>query len=172
MKVDISYGTEGLTVHIPDTNLVKVMRMGDKPVITNPSEETLKKLESPTGSKPLAELAGGKSSACIVISDITRPVPNTAILPPILKVLEESGIKRDAITILNGTGLHRPNEGEELVEVAGRQIVDNYRIENHHGQVLQEHSYLGDTPRGIPAWIDSRYVNADLNANSNPASRG
>ena len=37
-----------------------------------------------------------------------------------------------------------------------------HRIENHHGQTLAEHTFLGDSPRGVPIWIDSRYVNADL----------
>ena len=34
------------------------------------------RLASPTGSPPLAELARGRKDACIVICDITRPVPN------------------------------------------------------------------------------------------------
>ncbi|MCP3693352.1 MAG: nickel-dependent lactate racemase, partial [Planctomycetaceae bacterium] len=41
-------------------------------------------------------------------------------------------------------------------------IVDQYRIENHHGQVQEEHTFLGESPRGVPIWIDSRYVEADL----------
>jgi nickel-dependent lactate racemase len=58
--------------------------------------------------------------------------------------------------------LHRPNEGDELIEMVGEHIAQNYRIENHHGQELSEHTYLGDSPRGVPIWIDSHYVNADL----------
>jgi nickel-dependent lactate racemase len=69
---------------------------------------------------------------------------------------------REDILILNATGLHRPNEGDELVEMVGQYIADNYRIENHHGQVEDEHTYLGDSPRGVPIWVDSRYVEADL----------
>ncbi len=48
------------------------------------------------------------------------------------------------------------------MEIVGAEIAANYRIENHHGQVLSEHTYLGDSPRGVPVWIDSRYVAADL----------
>jgi nickel-dependent lactate racemase len=32
----------------------------------------------------------------------------------------------------------------------------------HHGKVIDEHTYLGESPRGVPIWIDSRYVEADL----------
>ncbi|MCD6308408.1 MAG: DUF2088 domain-containing protein, partial [Candidatus Latescibacteria bacterium] len=104
MKLEIAYGREGLSVDVPDRNLVKVMRMQEKPAIADPAAETRKKLREPTGSPTLAELSKGKSSACVVVSDITRPVPNTVILPPILETLEENGIPRSAITILNSTG--------------------------------------------------------------------
>jgi lactate racemase len=89
-------------------------------------------------------------------------VPNRMMLPPILRRIEQAGIPREAITILIATGLHRPNEGDELVELVGREIAENYRIENHHGKRLDEHTYLGTSPRGVPIWIDSRYVDADL----------
>jgi len=69
---------------------------------------------------------------------------------------------RDKITILIATGLHRPNLGDELVELVGEEIAANYRVENHHGKLLAEHTYLGESPRGVPIWVDSRYVQADL----------
>jgi nickel-dependent lactate racemase len=119
-------------------------------------------LARPTGTPPLSELARGRKSACILICDITRPVPNSLLLPPILETLEASGIPRDQILILIATGLHRPNEGAELVELVGPEIAANYRVENHHGKVLEEHTFLGTTARGVPVWIDSRYVEADL----------
>ncbi len=97
-----------------------------------------------------------------MICDITRPVPNQMILTPMLATLEAAGIPRDKITILIATGLHRPNVGEELVEMVGAEIAARYRIENHHGQVINEHTFLGTSPRGVPMWIDSRYVRADL----------
>ena len=34
--------------------------------------------------------------------------------------------------------------------MVGPQIADKYRIENHDGQELDEHTYLGDSPRGVP----------------------
>jgi nickel-dependent lactate racemase len=119
-------------------------------------------LAAPTGTPSLAELARGRRSACLVVCDITRPVPNELILQPVLQTLEAAGIARQDILILIATGMHRPNEGPELAEVVGRSIAERYRVENHHGQLRDEHTYLGDSPRGVPVWIDSRYVAADL----------
>ena len=163
MKIDIAYGKEGLTIDVPDRNLVKILRMQDKPVIVDPAGVTRKKLLSPTGSPPLAELARGKSTACVVVSDITRPVPNTVILAPILETLEESGISRDAITILNSTGIHRPNEGDELIALLGPDIPEKYRVVNHIGRDRDSHEYLGETPLfKAPIWVDREYLKADL----------
>jgi nickel-dependent lactate racemase len=96
------------------------------------------------------------------VCDITRPVPNRIILPPVLQTLEAQGMSRQNILILIATGLHRPNEGAELEEMLGPEIVRNYRVENHHGKVLEEHDFLGTTPNAVPVWLDRRYVRADL----------
>jgi len=162
MRVTLEYGKTGLNVELPDERVVRTLGYKNAVPLADPLGELRHKLAHPTGTEPLAELASGRTSACIVVSDITRPVPNQLILPPVLATLEAAGIPRNRITILVATGLHRPNEGDELVEMLGREIVENYTIENHHGQVLAEHTYLGQSPRGVPIWIDTRYVEADL----------
>ena len=163
MKIDIAYGTEGLTIDVPDSNIVHILRMFNNPVIKNPYEEIRKKIQSPIGSPPLSEFARGKTTACIVISDITRPVPNAAILPPILEILEASGIRREATTILIGTGIHRPNEGDELITLLGPDIPKHYKIINHMGRDLDSHEYFGETPiYKAPIYVDREYLKADL----------
>lgn len=162
MQVRLEYGRTGLNVELPDKPIVRKLAYKDAAPLADPDGDLLALLENPIGTPPLRELAAGRKDACIVICDITRPVPNEMILRPVLRILEEAGIPRDRITLLNATGLHRPNEGDELVEMVGQYIVDNYRIENHHGQVRDEHTYLGDSPRGVPIWLDSHYVNADF----------
>jgi len=162
MRVKLEYGRKGLYAELPDKHIVRTLHYKDAPPIADPQAELARVLAQPNGAPPLSQIAKGRKDACILICDITRPVPNEMILRPVLQTLEAAGISRDKITILVATGLHRPNEGDELIEIVGRHIYDNYRIENHHGQVLEEHSYLGQSPRGVPVWIDSRYVNADL----------
>jgi nickel-dependent lactate racemase len=94
--------------------------------------------------------------------DVTRPVPNAVILPPLLETLEQAGMGRDRIVLLNATGMHRPNVGDELREMVGDFVFENYRIENHYGERRDEHVHLGTSPAGLPVWIDRRYVEADL----------
>jgi len=162
MRVKLEYGRTGLYAELPDERIVRTLHYKNAPPLPDPQASLAAVLEAPNGAPPLAELAKGRQDACIAICDITRPVPNELILRPVLQILESAGIPRDKILMLIATGLHRPNEGDELIEIVGRHIFENYRIENHHGQVLSEHTNCGTSPRGVPIWIDSRYVNADL----------
>jgi len=158
----MDYGKTGLMVDLPNEKVIGPLEIKNAIPLANQSQAISDALANPIGSKPLAEIAKGKKTACILICDITRPVPNKVILPQILKTIEEAGVPRSGITILIATGLHRPNEGEELVELVGEDIANNYRVENHHGKETSEHDYLGITPKGVPVYIDSRYIRAEL----------
>jgi nickel-dependent lactate racemase len=162
MQLTLDYGRTGLPITLPDDRVIGPLAIRPAAPLTDPKAAIEQAIAQPIGSRPLAELARGKKDACVVICDITRPVPNSLILPPILRTLETAGIPPERILILVATGLHRPNEGAELVELVGPEIAANYRVENHHGKVLAEHTSLGTTAAGVPAWIDSRYVQADL----------
>jgi len=162
MRVHLEYGRTGLEVELPDRNVVKCLGYRPAPPLADPLETLRDRLARPSGTPPLTEVAAGRRSACVVISDVTRPVPNALLLPPILQTLEDSGIPRDRIRILVATGLHRPNLGDELTEMVGRAVVENYAIENHDGRDLSAHACLGDSPRGVPVWIDRRYLEAEL----------
>ena len=162
MHIKMDYGKTGLMVDLPNDKVIGPLEIKNAIPLANQSQAISDALANPIGSKPLAEIAKGKKTACILICDITRPVPNKVILPQILKTIEEAGVPRSGITILIATGLHRPNEGEELVELVGEDIANNYRVENHHGKETSEHDYLGITPKGVPVYIDSRYIKAEL----------
>ncbi len=162
MKIKLEYGRQGLDVELPDKNVVQTLAYREADPLADPQATLRQVLESPNGSPSLGELAQGKQQACILICDVTRPVPNPLILGEVLKDLERAGMTPDQILILIATGLHRPNVGDELREMVGDEIYDRYRIENHDGQDMDAHVHLGESPNGVPIWIDRRYVEADL----------
>ncbi len=162
MRVTLDYGRTGLDVELPDDRVVGPLAIRPAPPLADPAAALEAALARPIGTRPLAEVARGRRDACVLVCDITRPVPNRLILPPLLRTLEAQGIARENILLLVATGLHRPNEGDELVELLGPEIAGRYRVENHHGKSTEEHSFLGTTPNGVPVWLDSRYVRADL----------
>lgn len=162
MKIKLDYHKNGLEVDIPDDNLTSVLTMQSITPLENPVAATWEALRSPVASQPLAELARGRRDACVVVADITRPVPHRVILPPILETLEESGISPDAITILVATGLHKPMLEAQLRETLSDEIVDRYPVVNHIARNAEEQVHLGKTSNGIPAYVDRRYVDSDL----------
>jgi len=166
LKVELRYGRELLPVEIPDNLDVQFLHLNRLPTVEDENEAIKESFRSPIGSAPLAEIARGKSSACIVISDVTRPVPNQKILAPMLEVLQESGIAQDKITILVATGLHRPNVGEELEEMIGQEIARNYRVVNHDARDTSMMERLGEVPmfggKTATVSINRTYLEHDL----------
>src|SRR5437764_10775603 len=162
MQVTLDYGRTGLTVTLPDDRVVGPLAIRPAIPLPDPAAALEDALARPIGTPPLSAIARGRKNACVLICDVTRPVPNRLLLPPILRTLEAAGIARRDVLILVATGLHRPNVGPELAEMVGPEVVAHYRIENHDGKAMAEHDYLGTTPNGVPVWLDARYLRADL----------
>ena len=162
MRIGMRYGRGFLDVDVPYENLAGILTIQNEKPRRDPETSVRKAVESPINSLPLGQLADGRSSACIIISDITRPVPNQVILPPILNTLEQQGIPREKIVILVATGIHRPSTEEELKEMVGIDILSNYRIVSHLSDEPEAHKYLGLTRNGTPVHIDKTYLESDV----------
>ncbi len=81
----------------------------------------------------------------------------------LVKELIRAGIKPEAITILVATGLHRPNEDEELRELVGSDwVLDAVPVVNHFARNEKDHESMGTLPGNIPVKLDRRFVFADL----------
>ncbi|WP_428377092.1 nickel-dependent lactate racemase [Lichenicoccus sp.] len=163
-QVGLSFGRGHLQVAVPDGARATVIRKHPLPRLADAAAAVRQAFAAPVGSPPLHELARGRLSACILICDITRPVPNHLFLRPMIETMIAGGIPRAAITVLVATGLHRPNEGDELRELVGCDwVLANVRVENHFARDDAAHVDLGVTEgRRTPIGIDRRFVDADL----------
>jgi nickel-dependent lactate racemase len=163
-SIGLLYGRGQIKLNMPANADVTVIAKGKLQKIADPAAAVRHALSEPIDSPPLAELARGRKSACILICDITRPVPNHLFLRPMIETLVGSGIPLDRIVILVATGLHRPNVGEELAELVGDPwVMERVRIENHDARNDADHVDLGVTAtRGTPIKLDRRFIEADL----------
>src|SRR4051794_35182005 len=82
MRIHLDYGKTGLDVTLPEDRLVGPLAIRPAAPLSDPEAVIAAVLARPTGCRPLAEVARGRKSACILVCDITRPVPNKLILPP------------------------------------------------------------------------------------------
>jgi nickel-dependent lactate racemase len=163
-KIDIAFGRGHLPVILPDRADVTVIRKAQLPKLPDAKRAIAHAFDHPIGGKPLRELARGRKSACILVCDITRPVPNKLFLRPMIQDMMQAGIPLDRITILVATGLHRPNEGEELAEVIGDPwVLAEVRVENHFARNEESLVDFGrTTTRNTPVKLNRRFVEADL----------
>ena len=162
MKLTLRYDKAGLQVEIPDSADVRVLSMSPAAPLPDGERAVRQALASPIGSAPLAEIARGARTAAVTISDITRPVPNAVLLPPILDTLNASGVPDERISIVIGTGLHRPNTEEEIRSMVGEAVAGRCRIINHFARDESTLKHLGETSRGTPVWVNRVFAEADV----------
>ena len=118
-------------------------------------------MANPIGSPLLEELAVGKKTCTIIISDHTRPVPSRDILPPMLDALRR-GNPDIAITLLVATGFHRPTTTAELEAKLGPEIASREKIVVHDAFDPDSNVEIGVLPSGAPLVIDRAAVETDL----------
>ena len=163
MKVHLKYGQEGLDLEFPSApGFQGVLYPEEAPALASPESTLDEALSGPIDSPSLRSLAEGRKDAVIVISDVTRPVPNRLLLPAIIEHLEAAGMPSEKITILIATGIHRPNEGAELEKLVGREIAARYRVINHFSKNQDDMALVGHLAEGAPAYVNRHYVEADL----------
>lgn len=158
MQVQVPYGSTQLTVTVPDDTTV--LSSQHMPGLFDEHAAFLNALRKPINSKPLTDKVRRSDRVAIVISDITRPTPNERIVPWILQELQY--VPRSQIVIINGTGSHRANTREELIQMLGEEIVETVEIVNHNAFDLETLAYQGQTSSGVPVWINRRYLEADF----------
>ncbi|MBB3458335.1 nickel-dependent lactate racemase [Rhizobium sp. BK313] len=94
----LSYGRGHLDIALPVDARATLVRKKPLPKLADPGAAIAAALKAPVGSAPLAELARGRTGACILICDITRPVPNGLFLRPMIETMVASGIPLKAIS--------------------------------------------------------------------------
>ena len=158
--ISIPYGKSHLTYDFPYTGLL-TSRVDQLKSDKSGLELVRQAMANPIGSPKLAELAVGKKTCTIIISDHTRPVPSRDILPPVLEELRQ-GNPDIQITLLVATGFHRPTTTQELENKLGPEIAGREKILVHNAFDENANVEIGILPSGAPLVIDRAAVETDL----------
>ncbi len=172
MLVDLAYGVDGLTVVVPDD--ATVILPTELPGLADQEGAISDALARPLAGPSLHDLVRshglhGAPRVAVVFPDLTRPMPNRTVLPPLLVQLAQCGIPDTDITLLCATGTHRQATPAEMEELVGPDIVARYTIVDHRAQsdahvaVAQSdaHVAVGEVD-GTPILLQREYVEADL----------
>ena len=115
----------------------------------------------PYGGERLSELAAGRRTCTLIVSDHTRPVPSRDILPAMLSELR-SGNPNIRITLLVATGCHRETTRAELREKLGAEIAASETIAVHDAADAAANVQIGILPSGAPLVIDRLAAETEL----------
>jgi len=151
----LKYGKGEVSLPIQDENIIKILNLKEQRFLSNPEDRLKHLLKNPIGCPSLRELIFQKKAGkiLIIVNDITRPTPYEVILPPLLDELHQIGIKKENITFIIATGIHRSNSQEEIKEMFGKDIFFNYKFINHNcdDPHLKD---LGKLKSGNKLWVD------------------
>ena len=117
------------TLELPGRWQIDLLEPEDAPALSKQQIETA--LNQPVQSPPLAELARGARTACLVIDDLARPTKAGDVLPELIDQLRSGDIDPGAITILVATGTHGPLDRRQIAWKVGHEIASSFRIEVH-----------------------------------------
>ena len=157
----IPCGKKFISIQIPDNvpvQWIESRKMAPVPNVTRTVEEALNR---PIGTLRLRDLVKPNQTVALVVTDITRQLPEEIILPLTLRELEAGGIKKRDITAIVATGTHRPNTPEELKEKFG-EVVNEITFINHDPYDPKGLVELGTSSSGIPLVFNRKVAQADI----------
>ena len=167
--LQVDFGDEFLDINVPAN--FEILTMPSMPCLVDPGAAITKALNQPIGSPTLPEIIQLKQkpadelSVCITVSDITRPVPysgENGLLMPLIRLVEEAGIKSQNIVIVIGNGMHRHSTLKERIYMYGQSIVDNYRIVDHVCEDDESMVLAAQTKRGTSVHLNKIFYESDV----------
>ena len=158
----IPYGKTSLEFSLPESMRADTVKAREAAPLPDLGKAVQSALANPVGSRPLRELVKPGDRVCIVFTDMTRSSPDHVLVPALLKEVESAGVTRQSITLLCGTGLHRPSTGEEKAAKLGQEVLRQYRVVDHDARDPHTLVDLGKTGSGIPLSVNRLAFEADL----------
>ena len=159
MLVHLAYGRSGLAVNLPDDRTT-VIEPTYVPGLPDQQGALLSAIRNPVGAPPLRQLVRADQTVAIAVCDVTRPMPSATVLPPLLRDLAH--VPAERIVVIVATGTHRSNTPEELERMLGREVVNRYRVVNHSAFDDVNLWHVGDSPEGVPIWLNRHWVESDV----------
>ena len=161
MNVNLAYGQGHVATEFPDGRTT-VIEPSFRAGLPDERAALIAALEQPIGAPPLRQWLKPDAKIVILFTDITRATPNHRLIPWLLAYLENLGVRRDQVTLLNQLGTHRPNTRAELEQMLTPEVVANWRVLNHEPENHAACVQLGTTRTGTPVWLNRLAVEADV----------
>lgn len=163
VDVWLPYGKTDVCVRVQARNLLGSIEPKEQPACPDARAEVERALKEPipVGNKRLSEIALPESKVAIVVNDATRRTPTDVMLPPVLDELNLAGVKDENVTIIFGTGTHRPVTREEAVRLIGESVFSRVKTVSHNCKA-PDLVYVGNTRHGNKVYLNRVFAEADV----------
>lgn len=154
---------ENVTIELPEACRAGLAAPEPMDVITDAHcfREAVQKPVSGPGIAEIARAMGAKS-ACVLVSDATRNVPNHLVAGEVVDALVAGGVPEEGIHFFVAIGVHRDATEEEMRRTLGEKLWGKVSIENHTPYDRSNLVCLGDTSRGTPVEVNRRAYECDM----------
>lgn len=156
--VHFPFGETSLPLEVPAETTVL------QPVVLTPVRNELlairNALQKPIGAKRLTALKQGRTTAAIVINDVTRPAPTESMLTAVIEEITPE-ISLEKITLIVAVGNHEMPTEAELKQMAGKWY-GKVKIVSHACYDDSLLSFVGTTTRGMKVFVNKHYIEASL----------
>lgn len=163
VDVWLPYGKTDVCVRVQARNLLGSIEPKEQPACPDARAEVERALKEPipVGNRRLSEIALPESRVAIVVNDATRRTPTAVMLPPVLEELNLAGVKDENITIIFGTGTHRPVTREEAVRIVGEAVFNRVKTLSHNCKA-PDLVHVGNTRHGNKVYLNRVFAEADV----------
>ncbi len=160
-RFDLPYGKTVQSLEIPHQMRPALILPNEIPAHEHPDTLVAQALENPIGEFNFSAFQNARSVA-IAINDKTRPVPNSILIPPLLRKLASLGISKSSITFFIATGTHLPMTPDEFHLVLPEEILLDYVVVSHDCDQLENLIALGKTETGTSVLCNKAFYESDL----------
>ena len=175
MKLSFEYGKGFMEANLPDNTDVFIAgeTVPDPPHIPEDQlvEKTRESILNPIGMEPLSKLARKGSKCVIIFPDRVKggeqPTAHRKVaIPIVLEELYKAGVEKKDILLLCSNGLHRKNTKQEILNILGEDLFNQFwysnQIINHDSEDYEHLVDLGTTRRGDPVIMNKYVYDADV----------
>jgi lactate racemase len=163
VDVWLPYGKTEVCVRVPARNLIGNIEPKPRQGCGDPIAEVQRALKEPlpVGTKRLSEIALPESKVAIVVDDHTRKAPSDVLLLPVLEELNLAGVKDANVTVIFGSGTHRPVTNDEAKVLLGAEALKRVKAISHDCRA-PDLVLVGTTKHGNKIYLNKVFAEADV----------
>ncbi len=152
------YKDAPVTYNFPENWDVEIFSVKKSPVLD--IRQVRSNIDNPVGAEKIRILAKPGMKVLLISDDIVRPTRTDIVIPVLIEMLLEAGVRKEDISILISSGTHNVMTRDEIDLKFGKATTAHFRVYTH--DYRKGNKFVGKTTQGTPVFLNKRVVSSDL----------